>query len=95
MSQKQKGWKEVSIAGVCWKPATEYLTGDWRTFKPVRDPEKCTRCLLCPMICPDSAITWNKTTEDIEFNYDFCKGCGICAHECPAEAIEMVREGEA
>lgn len=95
MSQKQKGWKEVPMAGVCWKPATEYLTGDWRTFKPVRDPEKCTRCLLCPMICPDSAITWNKATEDIEFNYDFCKGCGICAHECPAEAIKMVREGEA
>ncbi|MCK4477889.1 4Fe-4S binding protein [Candidatus Bathyarchaeota archaeon] len=95
MSQKPKGWKEVPLAGVCWKPATEYLTGDWRTFKPVRDPEKCTRCLLCPMICPDSAITWNKTTEDIEFNYDFCKGCGICANECPADAIKMVREGEA
>lgn len=95
MSQKPKGWKEVPVAGVCWKPATEYLTGDWRTFKPVRDPEKCTRCLLCPMICPDSAITWNKTTEDIEFNYDFCKGCGICASECPADAIKMVREGEA
>ncbi|MCW3985736.1 MAG: 4Fe-4S binding protein [Candidatus Bathyarchaeota archaeon] len=95
MSQKPKGWKEVPVAGVCWKPATEYLTGDWRTFKPVRDPEKCTRCLLCPMICPDSAITWNKTTEDIEFNYDFCKGCGICANECPADAIKMVREGEA
>jgi len=47
------------------------------------------------MICPDSAITWNKTTEDIEFNYDFCKGCGICANECPVEAIKMVREGEA
>jgi len=95
MSQKPKGWKEVPVAGVCWKPATEYLTGDWRTFKPVRDPEKCTRCLLCPMICPDSAVTWNKTTEDIEFNYDFCKGCGICANECPADAIKMVREGEA
>jgi len=95
MSQKPKGWKEVPVAGVCWKPATEYLTGDWRTFKPVRDPEKCTRCLLCPMICPDSAITWNKTTEDIEFNYNFCKGCGICANECPADAIKMVREGEA
>ena len=94
MSQEQKGWKEIPIAGVCWKPATEYHTGDWRTFKPVRDPEKCTKCLLCPMICPDSSITWNKTTEDIEFDYDFCKGCGICANECPADAIEMVREGE-
>jgi len=94
MSQEQKGWKEIPIAGVCWRPATEYLTGDWKTFKPVRDPEKCIKCLICPMICPDAAIKWSKTTEDIEFDYDFCKGCGICANECPAHAIKMVREGE-
>jgi Pyruvate/2-oxoacid:ferredoxin oxidoreductase delta subunit len=25
---------------------------------------------------------------------DFCKGCGICAHECPRKAISMVAEGE-
>ncbi|MEM2541039.1 MAG: 4Fe-4S binding protein, partial [Candidatus Methanomethylicia archaeon] len=24
----------------------------------------------------------------------YCKGCGICANECPAKAIEMVLEGE-
>ena len=94
MSREQKGWKEIPIAGVCWKPATNYHTGDWRTFKPIRDPKKCTRCLLCPMICPDSAIIWNKTTEDIDFRYDFCKGCGICANECPVDAIKMVREAE-
>jgi pyruvate ferredoxin oxidoreductase delta subunit len=23
---------------------------------------------------------------------DFCKGCGICAHECPKDAIEMIPE---
>jgi pyruvate ferredoxin oxidoreductase delta subunit len=95
MSGKNKGWKEIPVGGVCWKPATEYSTGDWRTFKPVRDSEKCTRCLLCPMICPDVSINWNTATQDIEFDYNFCKGCGICANECPANAIEMVREGEA
>jgi Pyruvate/2-oxoacid:ferredoxin oxidoreductase delta subunit len=29
-----------------------------------------------------------------EPNLDFCKGCGICAHECPRKAITMVSEGE-
>ncbi|MCK4728041.1 MAG: 4Fe-4S binding protein, partial [Desulfobacterales bacterium] len=24
----------------------------------------------------------------------YCKGCGICAHECPKDAITMVMEGE-
>jgi pyruvate ferredoxin oxidoreductase delta subunit len=28
------------------------------------------------------------------YNFDFCKGCGICANECPAQAIEMVQEGK-
>lgn len=93
MNKTLKGWKDIPIAGVCWKPATQYLTGDWRTFKPIRDAEKCTKCLLCPMICPDSAIKWNQTNEEIEFDYDFCKGCGICANECPVDAIKMVREG--
>ena len=23
-------------------------------------------------------------------DYDYCKGCGICAAECPCGAIEMV-----
>lgn len=95
MSEGQKSWKEIPIAGVCWRPATEYPTGDWRTFRPVYDAKKCTKCLLCPMICPDAAIKWSKTKEEIEFDYDFCKGCGICANECPADAINMVREGEA
>lgn len=94
MSRELKGWKDIPIAGVCWKPATEYLTGDWKTFKPIHDSEKCTKCLLCPLICPDSAIKWNQANEEIAVDYNFCKGCGICANECPADAIKMVREGE-
>ena len=30
--------------------------------------------------------------ERYEFNYDFCKGCGLCVQECPCGAIEMVPE---
>jgi len=29
------------------------------------------------------------------WNYDYCKGCGTCAFECPVDAIEMVPEKEA
>lgn len=90
MSIQKKGWKEIPIAGVCWVPSTKYLTGDWKTFKPVRDLEKCNKCLLCSLYCPDGAIVWDAETEDIKFRYDFCKGCGICANECPQKAIGMV-----
>ena len=30
--------------------------------------------------------------KEIEIDYDYCKGCGICAEECPADAIVMERE---
>jgi len=90
MSASGKGWKEIPLAGVCWKTSREYLTGDWKTYTPVRDLEKCTRCLLCAIFCPDGAIYWNDEKEDIEFDYNYCKGCGICANECPTKAIEMM-----
>jgi pyruvate ferredoxin oxidoreductase delta subunit len=89
MSQKDKTWKEISLAGVCWKSSRTYLTGDWKSFTPVRDVKKCTKCLLCNIYCPDGAIHWNAKTGDIEFDLNFCKGCGICANECPTKAIVM------
>ena len=94
MTTQEKGWKEISPAGVCWKSSTQYLTGDWKTYKPIRDLEKCTRCVLCVLLCPDGAIHWEPEKEDIDFDYDFCKGCGICANECPVKAITMHREEE-
>jgi pyruvate ferredoxin oxidoreductase delta subunit len=45
------------------------------------------------MFCPEAVI---KKTEDgyYEIDYSYCKGCGICAHECPTKNIEMKRESE-
>ena len=62
-------------------------TGAWRTFRPVIDPEKCSKCGLCSLYCPEGVIS-----EDLKIDYDFCKGCGICANECPKKAIRMERE---
>lgn len=93
-TEEKKGWKEIPMAGVCWVPSTAYLTGDWKTYSPVWNSEKCTRCMLCHIYCPDGAITWNAETNEMLFNYDYCKGCGICANECPVDAISMKLEGE-
>ena len=70
----------------------EYVTGGWRSERPVRDDDKCTQCLLCWIFCPDTSVL-QKDEKVYGFDYDHCKGCGICAAECPAKCIEMVPEG--
>ena len=65
-----------------------YKTGDWSAFKAVIDHDKCTKCTKCFFLCPDSAITMDKEGFP-HVDFDYCKGCGICAEECPADCIEM------
>lgn len=89
---KKPGWKTLPIASVMEPGSSKrYKTGDWRAFKPIIDRNKCIKCLMCWMFCPEPAIV--RTENGVEVNYDFCKGCGICATECPAKAIKMVEEG--
>ncbi|MDO4610745.1 NAD(P)-binding protein [Corynebacterium sp.] len=51
----------------------------------------CFGCDNCFGVCPDNAVTKIRPGE-YEFKYDYCKGCGICAEECPCGAISMVPE---
>ncbi len=53
---------------------------------------RCEFCDLCRLFCPDLSITRNKNTDQIEIDYNYCKGCGICAAICPRGAIKMVLE---
>lgn len=56
----------------------------------------CFRCDNCFGVCPDNAVIKldapDATGRRYAFDYDFCKGCGICVAECPSGAIEMVPE---
>jgi ferredoxin len=42
--------------------------------------------------CPDNAVVKLGRGNRFRFNYDYCKGCGMCVGECPCGAIEMVAE---
>jgi 2-oxoacid:acceptor oxidoreductase delta subunit (pyruvate/2-ketoisovalerate family) len=53
----------------------------------------CFECDNCYGVCPDNAVIKLGPGKRFEFNYDYCKGCGICVSECPCGAIEMVPEG--
>jgi 2-oxoacid:acceptor oxidoreductase delta subunit (pyruvate/2-ketoisovalerate family) len=51
----------------------------------------CNQCDTCWLFCPDISIR-RLDHEEYEVNYDYCKGCGVCAEECPREAISMEEE---
>jgi pyruvate ferredoxin oxidoreductase delta subunit len=68
-------------------------TGSWRTFCPVTDLEKCIHCMTCWIVCPDSAVRV-KEGKKLGTDMQICKGCGICATECPVSCIVMVREAD-
>jgi 2-oxoacid:acceptor oxidoreductase delta subunit (pyruvate/2-ketoisovalerate family) len=52
----------------------------------------CFECDNCFGMCPDTAVIKLGEGMRYAFDYDYCKGCGICAAECPAGAIDMTPE---
>jgi 2-oxoacid:acceptor oxidoreductase delta subunit (pyruvate/2-ketoisovalerate family) len=52
----------------------------------------CFECDNCFGVCPDNSVIKLGEGMRYEFNYDFCKGCGICVTECPCGAIDMIPE---
>ena len=62
----------------------------------------CNLCDTCFILCPDIAIARTPPLSPLTFggnegggyeiNYDYCKGCGVCAEECPRYAISIEEE---
>ncbi len=53
----------------------------------------CFSCDNCFGVCPDNAvIKTGDPARPYAIDLDYCKGCGICAAECPCGAIEMIPE---
>ncbi len=82
-----KTWKDLKYGGVLDSGTSEYFhTGDWRSKVPIWQQKNCINCLTCWAYCPDNAVKTHQGAKGVErgeFDYDFCKGCGICAEECP------------
>jgi len=95
MAKKIMNRHEMPIGSVIKDPgcSMQYETGGWRNLKPVHDTKKCINCLTCWIYCPDGCIkVKDGKIADIDLKY--CKGCGICAEECPdkVKAITMIED---
>ena len=95
MAKKIMNRHEMPIGSVIKDPgcSMQYETGGWRNLKPVHDAKKCINCLLCWIYFPEGCIkVKDGKIADIDLKY--CKGCGICAEECPdkVKAITMIED---
>lgn len=92
---KKKEKIKLNIGGIVYDAgnSAKTKTGSWRTFRPVVT-DRCTGCGYCVQFCPEGAIRimeiGGKRKAVIDYNY--CKGCMICATECPIKAIIKEQE---
>ena len=68
-----------------------FRPGDRLEWIPEWDRDKCIRCGLCYVYCPDGAV-YRMDDGFFEVDKDRCKGCGICHRECWFGAISMAEE---
>ncbi len=92
---REPTWRDLEVGSIFVEPGSTaaYKTGDWRSEAPSFDLSKCIKCALCQVYCPEGCV---EEDEEGYFhaNLYWCKGCGICAEECPTDVITMVEESE-
>ncbi len=75
---------------------TAYFRPQKRRITPVQEAKRCFSCGVCDLcgncwkFCPHMSI-FEKDGE-LKINYDYCKGCLVCAQECPRGAISKELE---
>ncbi len=89
----QLTWRDFNIGCIVTEPgnAAGYKTGDWRSQRPTYDFNRCLKCGVCQLYCPEGCVKQNKEGY-FEADLYYCKGCGICARECPTYVITMKEE---
>ena len=69
--------------------------GTWNQERALQEAERCLSCgtcnlcLQCVSFCPDASIQLDEYKTTVMVDLDHCKGCGICAYECPRGIITM------
>jgi pyruvate ferredoxin oxidoreductase delta subunit len=94
-SEGELTWKDIEIGAIVVEPGNtrQYKTGDWRSQVPTYNFQRCIKCGMCQLFCPEGCIEQN-SDGNFEANLFWCKGCGICARECPTAVITMKEEEE-
>ncbi len=83
-----QGWADAKNALL----EVRHLLGEGKRLVPIDKAKihrgKCTICLTCFRVCPHGAIHWDNRAV---ISPVACQGCGICAAECPMDAIQLLQ----
>ena len=90
-----KTWKEIDVGGNVYGGGTSLAinTGDWRIMIPAWNEKECLHCMLCFPVCADSSIPV-KDEKRFDFDFNHCKGCGVCYKVCPKKDKAITWEKE-
>jgi coenzyme F420-reducing hydrogenase delta subunit/formate hydrogenlyase subunit 6/NADH:ubiquinone oxidoreductase subunit I len=69
---------------------TEHLENVQTEVSVRIDGNQCSRCMVCPSVCPFDAISTDEKNAEVKLDIEKCQVCGICFSACPASAIETV-----
>ncbi len=88
-------WKELALGCAVIEPGSAKYnrTGDWRSSRPIWNYDKCIKCGVCTVFCPEGCLAMRKDGFP-ESDMEFCKGCAICVTECWTGCIHMEEEVE-
>jgi len=94
-AEKLPSWQELAPGFVVTEigNARSYRSGDWRAERPVWNHDRCIKCGICSLFCPEDCINQDEQGY-FEADLYYCKGCGICARECWTQAIAMIAEAK-
>jgi coenzyme F420-reducing hydrogenase delta subunit/ferredoxin-like protein FixX len=91
---ESEGWKRYRFHPAKSSSGRLTMTEDLRSMQAeagVRiDDNQCSRCMVCPSLCPFEAITTDEKKAEVKLDIEKCQVCGICFSACPASAIETV-----
>lgn len=88
---------KIDLFGTSCPPAETETRQDeaWDRERALQEAERCLSCgtcnlcLQCVSYCPDASIRPDVEKGTVVVDLDHCKGCGICAYECPRGVITM------
>jgi len=92
-SEKPKNCEDKTLYGPVATIFNSTDTGSWRILRPIIDYSRCIKCGNCHKYCPTDVIQIiEDSSQCIEIDWNFCKGCGICANVCVKKCITMEEE---